>query len=68
MDEITPATSLITPEEKAFREAQVAYGRDTARLEGFTLGEEFGDLSRRHIAGEITFEEHGGAVMRQHGR
>jgi Antitoxin VbhA len=68
MDPLTPTTALITPEEKAFREAQVAYGRGTVRLEGFTLGEEFEALNRRYIAGEITFEEHGEAVMRLHGQ
>lgn len=66
MDQAVSDKILISPAEKAFREAQVAYGRGTVRLEGFTLGAEFEELNRRYIAGEITFEEHGEAIRRLH--
>lgn len=68
MDETTPTTQVISLEEKAFREALVAYGRGTVRLEGLEPGEEFEALNSRYIAGEITFEERGAAVARLHGR
>lgn len=64
MDDVSLPVKTLSPEEKAFREAQVAYGRGTVRLEGFHLSEEFEALNHRYIAGEITFEEHGAAVAR----
>ena len=67
MDDVSLPVKTLSAKEKAFREAQVAYGRGTVRLEGFTLSEEFEALNRRYIAGEITFEEHGAAAARLSG-
>ncbi len=64
MDDVSLPVKTLSAEEKAFRESQVAYGRGTVRLEGFHLSEEFEALNHRYIAGDITFEEHGGAVAR----
>jgi len=64
LDDISLPAKTLSAEEKAFREAQVAYGRGTVRLEGFHLSEAFEALNQRYIAGEITFEEHGAAVAR----
>ncbi len=64
MDDVSPPVKTLSPEEKAFRERQVAYGRGTVRLEGFHLSEEFAALNQRYIGGEIIFEEHGAAVAR----
>jgi len=52
LDETTPTTQVISLEEKAFREALVAYGRGTVRLEGFEPSEAFKALNSRYIAGE----------------
>jgi len=68
LDETIPTTHVISLEEKAFREALVAYGRGTVRLEGIEPSEAFEALNSRYIAGEITFEEHAAAVMRLHGQ
>jgi hypothetical protein len=54
MDQLTPVTPLISPEESARRKEAIDYARGSVRLEGFVLDEQAEALFARYIAGEIT--------------
>ncbi len=53
-----PAESVrITPGERVRRQAAIAYGRGSVRLEGFVLSAEGENINRRYIDGELSMEE-----------
>lgn len=63
MDQNTPVTLSISPEEQQRRIDEVNYARGSMRLEGFILSPSVEDLNRRYIDGELTSEEFSQTIL-----